>query len=121
MEHNKTPGPDGFPAEFYQAFWEVINDNLVALFVDFHKCILPSTATTFESLLSYPKKTDATQIQNYRAICLLNVSFKIFKKVIANRLTGIADKIVRPNQSAFMPGRYILEGVVILHEAIHEL
>jgi len=56
MEHNKTPGPDGFPAEFYQAFWEVINDNLVALFVDFHKCILPSTATTFESLLSYPKK-----------------------------------------------------------------
>jgi len=56
MEHNKTPGPDGFPTEFYQAFWEVINDNLVALFVDFHKCILPSTATTFESLLSYPKK-----------------------------------------------------------------
>ena len=36
-------------------------------------------------------------------------------------MTGITDKIVRPNQSAFMPGRYILEGVVILHEAIHEL
>jgi hypothetical protein len=21
MEHNMAPGPDGFPAEFYQVFW----------------------------------------------------------------------------------------------------
>lgn len=31
MEHNKAPGPDGFPAEFYQVFWEVIKDDLMAL------------------------------------------------------------------------------------------
>ena len=34
---------------------------------------------------------------------------------------GVASKIVRPSQSAFMPGRNIMEGVVILHETIHEL
>ena len=32
MEHNKAPGPDGFPAEFYQVFWEVIKSDLMALF-----------------------------------------------------------------------------------------
>ena len=32
MEHNKAPGPDGFPAEFYQVFWDVIKEDLMALF-----------------------------------------------------------------------------------------
>ena len=52
---------------------------------------------------------------------MLNVSFKIFTKVLANRLVAVADKVVRQSQTAFMTGRNILEGVVILHETIHEL
>jgi hypothetical protein len=52
---------------------------------------------------------------------MLNVSFKIFTKVLANRLSLIACKVIKPSQTAFLPGRYILEGVVILHETIHEL
>jgi hypothetical protein len=28
---------------------------------------------------------------------------------------------MKPSQTTFLPGRYILEGVVILHETIHEL
>ena len=60
-------------------------------------------------------------IQQYRPICMLNVSFKIFTKVLANRLTTVANRIIEPSQSAFLPGRYILEGVVVLHETIHEM
>jgi hypothetical protein len=36
MEHNKAPGPDGFPAEFYQYFWDVIKSDLLDLFADLH-------------------------------------------------------------------------------------
>ena len=32
MKHNKAPGPDGFPAEFYQVFWSLIKDDLMAMF-----------------------------------------------------------------------------------------
>ena len=36
MEHNKAPGPDGFPAEFYQTLWEIIKTDLLELFIDLH-------------------------------------------------------------------------------------
>jgi hypothetical protein len=52
---------------------------------------------------------------------MLNVCFKIFTKVIANRLAMVASKVIGPSQSAFLPGRYILDGIVILHETLLEL
>ena len=42
-------------------------------------------------------------------------------KVLANRLKGVANKIIRPTQTAFMSRRYIMEGLVTLHKTIHEL
>ncbi|WVZ76758.1 hypothetical protein U9M48_024700, partial [Paspalum notatum var. saurae] len=64
---------------------------------------------------------DAKHIKHFRLICLLNVSFKIFTKVTCNRLDRVANNIIRPTQTAFMSGRYIMERVVILHETLHEM
>jgi hypothetical protein len=36
-------------------------------------------------------------------------------------MSGIVDKLISPTQTAFIPGRNIMEGVVMLHETIHEL
>ena len=41
MKHNKAPGPDGFPAEFYQKFWEVLKSDLMAMFVQLQSGDLP--------------------------------------------------------------------------------
>jgi len=121
MEHNKAPGPDGFPAEFYQVFWGVIKDDLLPLFYEFHKEALDLFSLNFGIISLIPKTQNATTIQQYRPICVLNVSFKIFTKVGTNRLNKVAKSVVSPTQTAFMPGRNIMEGVVILHETIHEL
>jgi len=121
MKHNKAPGPDGFPVEFYQAFWSLIKDDLMAMFREFHAGNLPLFNLKFGIITLIPKQKEVKQIQQYRPICMLNVSFKIFTKVLANRLTAVAEKVVRKSQTAFMPGRNILEGVVVLHETIHEL
>jgi len=121
MEHNKAPGPDGFPAEFYQVFWGLIKDDLMALFSDFFNEDLNLFSLNFGIITLIPKTQKATKIQQYRPICVLNVSFKIFTKVGTNRLNKVAQTVVSPTQTAFMPGKNIMEGVVILHETIHEL
>jgi hypothetical protein len=121
MEHNKAPEPDEFPAEFYQTFWNIIKVEVMALFGQLKLGELPLFKLNFGVITLLPKKENAVQIQRYRPICLLNVSFKIFTKVAENCITKLADKVIRPTQTTFMPGRHILEGVLVLHETIHEL
>jgi hypothetical protein len=47
MKHNKAPGPDGFPAEFYQKFWETIKGDLMALIEDFYEEKMPLFSLNF--------------------------------------------------------------------------
>ena len=121
MEHNKAPRPDGFLAEFYQAFWGTIEGDLMALFSEFHKEELPLYSLNFGTIILLPKYKEAIKIQQYRPICLLNVSFKIFTKVSTNRISVVAQKVISPTHTDFLPSRNIMEGVIVLHETIHEL
>jgi hypothetical protein len=121
MEHNKAPGPDGFPAEFYQTFWDILKANLLDLFVELHEGQLGLFRINFGEIILLPKVINAERIQKYKPICLLNVCVKIFTKVATIRLNSVADQVVRPSQTTFMQGRHILDGVVTLHETIHEM
>jgi hypothetical protein len=97
MEHNKAPRPDGFPVEFYQACWEIIKNDLMDLFREFHNGDLPLYSLNFGTIILLLKSRDMTQIQQYRPIYLLNVSFKIFTKVATNRIFQIAQKVISPS------------------------
>ena len=68
-----------------------------------------------------PKTKEVNQIQKFSPICLLNVSFKIFTKVLMNKLNLVVDFVISPVQTAFIKGRYIMEGVLVLHEALNSV
>jgi hypothetical protein len=88
--------------------------------------VSPATNVSFLFKLNFrvitllPQKYNAVQIQNYRSICLHNASLYFFAKVATNHSTKTASNVIIRTQSAFMPSR-VLEGVVVLHETIHEL
>jgi hypothetical protein len=54
MEHNKGPCPDGFPAKLYQACWNIIKDDIMAMFVEFHVGKLPLYNLNFGIIILLP-------------------------------------------------------------------
>lgn len=121
MKNNKAPHPDDFPAEFYKECWDIIQGDLMSMFHDLFNGQLQLFKLNFGTVTLLPKKEEAVCIVQFRRICLLIVSFKIFTKVGTNCLTQIANSVVQPTQKDFMLGRHIVEGVVILHETLHEI
>jgi hypothetical protein len=75
----------------------------------------------YEIIVLVPKISEVVNIKQFRPICLLNMFYKFFTKVLASRLMEVVDDIISENQTAFIRGRNILEGAQILHEVIHEL
>ena len=66
-----------------------------------------------------PKVKNPEFISQYHPICLSNVLYRIFSKVLANRLKRILPQIVSKKQSAFMTDRLISNNIMVAFETLH--
>jgi hypothetical protein len=64
MEHNKAPGPDSFPAEFYQTFRDTIKVDLLEMFCVLHARQLELFCLNFGEVILLPKISEAERIHN---------------------------------------------------------
>lgn len=121
LKEGKAPGPDGFSTSFYHKFWEMIRDEVWQVAEESRALhwLLPSLNVTFIVLI--PKEEKSNTPDKFCPIALCNVIYKVISKVIANRLKPLLPFLISPEQSGYVEGRQILDGIILTHEVIHSL
>ncbi|KAJ1275668.1 hypothetical protein BS78_05G153400 [Paspalum vaginatum] len=118
MDKNSAPGPDGFGPSFYNAAWQTIKEEVMALLCAFHSGHLELERINRSYLVLLPKKPAALEMTDFRPICLQNSSVKIVSKVLTTRLQGVIGKLIHLDQTGFLKGRSISENFVYAMELV---
>jgi hypothetical protein len=121
MKANSAPGPDGLPVVFFQKFWEKLQAAVMPMFQELFVGTLVMSRLNFGVITLIPKVAGATDIRQFRPITVVNVIQRIISKVCALRLAPVLERLTHPYQFAFLKGRYIHDGILALHEIIHEV
>ncbi|CAI5468567.1 unnamed protein product [Closterium sp. Yama58-4] len=89
MAKNKSPGGDGLPKELFEAHWDLLGESFMVMAKSFEKAaFLPMELKEAVTILLH-KKGDRDQLDNYRPITLLNFTYKVLAKVMADRMKSV--------------------------------
>jgi hypothetical protein len=104
----QSPGPDSFPAAFYQEQWPEVGLEVFSAIKQFFLDDSFDKDANYTYIALIPKKPNANKVLEFRPIRMCNVVYKILFKVLANRL-----KYILPNAKCVE--RLILAAYETLH------
>ena len=104
VKNSTAPGPDKIRPEHLKNLPPILIHTLARLFTRYlSECKVPTQWKTSRTVLLY-KKGDVHDIGNYRPICLLSVVYKLFTRVILNRIGRTLDEGQPCEQAGFRRG-----------------
>ena len=119
MKLGKSPGVDGLTVAFYHRFWPVIG-NLVFNSIMHAQKEGHFTIQQRRGILKLlPKpRWDPHYIKNLRPITLVNVDYKLFTKVLGDRIKNVLLSLIHMDQNGFVQNRYLGNNVLDVYSLI---
>lgn len=65
-----------------------------------------------------PKKAGAFELRDFRPISLTSGMYKVFAKLLAERLKRVVSKLVNKHQMTFIHGNQIMDATLIASESV---
>eukprot|EP00253_Pinus_taeda_P032611 PITA_32611 len=121
FKKDKSPGPDGWPIEFFMHFYDMFKMDLLRM-VEASRMsgnIHSALSSTFIALI--PKKYRSDSFQDFRPISLCNTLMKIISKIVAKRLKPILNIFISRDQHAFLKDRNIWDVVAMTQECLYSM
>ena len=88
LDRDKATGLDGFTIAVFQDCWDVIKDDLVRVFAEFHNSGIINQNTNASFIVLLPKKSQSKKISDFRSISLITCLYKVIAKILSWRLRG---------------------------------
>ena len=118
MQHlhlGSQAGPDRIPNAFYRCCAKYLAPKLGAVLREaLRREQLPSSFLEGDIALMYKKK-ERDDPRNYRPLTMLNVDYKIYTRILANRMKKVVHQFVSESQKGFVPDSFIAECSMLLN------
>ena len=120
LDRDKASGPDGFTITVFQDCWDVIKEDLVRMFAEFHRSRIINQSTNAFFIVLLPKKNSTKKISDFKPISLITSLYNIIVKVLSGHLRGVLHDTINSTQGAFIQERQILDVVLRANEIVDE-
>ncbi|XP_022157428.1 uncharacterized protein LOC111024128 [Momordica charantia] len=118
MNSGKAPGSDGFSVGFFKAAWSIVGDDFCKAVLHFFDTFYMPSGVNATSLTLILKIPNPSGLGDFRPISCCNVLYKCITKLLANRLKVWLPRFISKNQSAFVPGRRIVDNILLCQELV---
>ncbi len=119
MNDQKALGNDGLPAMFYKRYWATVGLTVTAAIQSFFSTGKMLKEINNTLLVLIPKNSNPSTVNHFRPISLCNTVYKVISKLLVARVRPVLDKLISPCQFAFIPGKWIAENQITIHELLH--
>ena len=121
LPNSKSPGSDGFTAEFYKVFWSRISQLVFDSYLYAYRIGQLSIEQKRSVITLLPKKDKILKLlKNWRPISLLNIDFKILAKLFGLRMKKVLPSIISCDQVGYLKGRYIGQNIRLIEDVIEK-
>lgn len=118
LAKGKAEGPDGFPSEFYQVYWDIIGRDITDLVQKFYNNQVDLWQVNRACITLIPKKENTISLADYRPISVISGIVKLISKLLADRLQGHLNRLIDIHQTAFIKNRSLMETFLMTRESI---